>query len=418
LITLAAFAPFAALSAPDSLSLDGAVALALEHHASVRFAESAVASAEAGKSLALSGYWPQIGFTATGTHTEGAFVFNPSIKPANQIYSQYSTGFSASQLIYDFGRTSNKVGANTDQVLASQEDLRATRMAIAANAAVAYYSALEASEVTQVNQEAMKQAEDHLRSARAFYSVGKRPMLDVTTAEVDVANANVALIRARNAEQVAMVQLMNAIGVHPAGGYALLPAPRTDSVGISIDTARAVGFRNRPDIIAARKRYQALDEFASATWSQHLPSLSATGAYNWSGFDEKLYGRWNAGLTLTIPIFQGFGINAQVDQAKAAADGQLAQVRLTMENAMLDVEQNYLAVREAEERTVATAKLVEKAEESLRLAEKQYAAGVGTAIDVTDAQLSRANARITAGQAQYDRAMAIIRLNRAMGVNK
>jgi outer membrane protein TolC len=86
-----------------------------------------------------------------------------------------------------------------------------------------------------------------------------------------------------------------------------------------------------------------------------------------------------------------------------------------MQNAMLDVEQNYLAVGEAAERIAATSKLVEQADESLHLAEKQYAAGVGTAIDVTDAQVARANAHITAIQALYDHTIALTRLRQAMG---
>ena len=172
---------------------------------------------------------------------------------------------------------------------------------------------------------------------------------------------------------------------------------------------------NRPDILSAHAQYEALSAFAASTWGLHLPTLSATGSYSWSGFDVKLYGRWTAGLTFSFPIFQGFGINAQVDQAQAAAQGQLAQVSLTIENAMLDVEQNYLAVGEAGDRIAATDKLVEQADESLRLAEKQYAAGVGTALDVTDAQVVRANARITAIQALYDHTIALSRLRQSMG---
>jgi outer membrane protein TolC len=408
--SVSAFAQF-----PDTLDLDQAVALAIENHASLRAAAANLQSADAGKSLALSGYWPQIGFSASGVHTEGTFVFNPSIASRNQIYSTYTSGFSASQLIYDFGKTSNRVGATSDLIEATKEDYRSVRDAVILNVSVAYYTALEAADITKVNVETVGQAEDHLTRARAFYTVGRRPMLDVTSAEVDLANANVALIRAKNSEQVALLQLQNGMGIHTSRRILFRTIGRLDSVVISLDSAKSIGFRNRSDVLAARARYEALDAFASATWSQHLPTISASGTYNWSGFDEKLFGRWTAGVTFSLPIFQGFGIDAQVDQARAAAAAQLAQVRLTLENAMLDIEQNYLGVQEAEERIPAANKLLEKAEESLRQAERQYAAGVGTAIEVTDAQVARANARITAIQARYDEAVAIARLHRAMG---
>ena len=82
---------------------------------------------------------------------------------------------------------------------------------------------------------------------------------------------------------------------------------------------------------------------------------------------------------------------------------------------MLEVEQNYLQFQEATERLVATAKLVDEAEEALVLAERQYAAGVGTQLDVTDAQLTRSNARITDIKARFDLSSALVRLRRSVG---
>ena len=399
----------------DTLTIEKAISIALEHQPLLQAAEAGVASAEAGKRFALSNYWPQIGFSASGSHTEGTFVFNPSIPARDQIYSTYTTGLTASQLIYDFGKTSSRVGANTDLVSASKQDYLLTYANVATSVEVAFYAAMQAQDLTVVNEETVKQADDHLRSAKAFYTAGTRPLLDVTRAEVDLANANVGLIRARNAQQVALLQLQNTMGVHLRPGFALRGNVNTSSLGFTLDSARTAAMQNRPDILSARSHYEALSSFAAATFGLHLPTLSATGTYNWSGFDVKLYGRWTAGVTFSLPIFQGFGINAQVDQAKAAEEAQLAQVRLTIENALLDVEQNYLAVGEAAERIAATAKLVEQADESLHLAEKQYAAGVGTAIDVTDAQVVRANARITAIQAVYDHTIAITRLRQSMG---
>jgi len=399
----------------DTLTVESALALAVEHQPLLQAADAEVASAEAGKRLALSNYWPQLSFSATGTHTEGIFVFNPSIAARNQIYSTYTTGFTASQLIYDFGKTSSRVGANTDLVTASKQDSRLASMTVATGVEVAFYAAMQAKELTVVNQETVKQNEDHLRMAQAFYKAGTRPLLDVTQAEVNLANANVGLITARNAERVALLQLENSMGVHLRPGYVLKGNVNTSPLEISLDSARTVAMQERPDILSARAHYDALSAFASATFGLHLPTIAATGTYNWSGFDVKLYGRWTAGLTFSLPIFQGFGINAQVDQANAAVQAQFAQVRLTYESAMLDVEQNYLAVDAAAERIAATSKLVEQADESLRLAEKQYAAGVGTAIEVTDAQVARANARITAIQAVYDHTIAITRLRESMG---
>lgn len=401
---------------PDTLTVERAVALGLAHHASLRAAQANIDAAKAGKTLALSPYLPAVGFTATDTHNEGSFVFNPTIQPKYQIYSSYSTGFSASQLIYDFGKTSNRVGASTDQVRSSEEDFRTMHDAVITNVRTAFFAALEAEDVLRVNKETLSQTEDHLRQANAFYAVGRRPLLDVRRAEVEVANAKLGLITAGNQVQVSRLQLENAMGEHLAPGYVLKGAVTHEPVAISLDSAKTVAMNLRPDILSARARYESLLSTARAAWSQHLPTLSATGTYTWNGFSATLYPKWTAGLTFSVPIFQGFSINAQHDQATAAAEVQAAQVTLTVENAMLDVEQTYLAIQAAAERIEASSRLVDEAEESLRLAEKQYAAGVGTSIEITDAQITRANARIAAIQAAYDYTIALTRLASAMGV--
>jgi outer membrane protein TolC len=105
-----------------------------------------------------------------------------------------------------------------------------------------------------------------------------------------------------------------------------------------------------------------------------------------------------------------------VQLANATADAAGAFLDAQIEAVSLEVEQTYLGLREAEERLAATKKLVEQAEQNLVLAERQYAAGVGTALEVTDAQLTRSNAQITNIQAHYDYYTSLVKLQRAMGV--
>ncbi len=402
--------------AVDSLSLQRAVALALEHHPSLRAAQANLNSAEAAKKVALSSYFPTISANATATHTEGVFVFNPSIPSRNQIYNNYSAGLTGQQLIYDFGKTSSRVGANTDFVKATEEDFRSARDNVVMDVQIAYFGFLQARSVVTVNEEAVHQAARHLAQAKAFYSVGRRPQFDVTRAEVDMANANVNMISARNQLALARVQLNNAMGIRPARPYDVTDSLGMTPVTLNLDSVRTIAAAHRPDILSARARYEGFQSLTIAARSLHLPTLSANGTWNWSGFDIRLYPRWIAGLTFSLPIFQGFSINAQVEQAQASAEIAQANLSVLTENVMLEVEQAYLGVTEARERIDATTKLVEQAEQNLNMAERQYAAGVGTQLDVTDAQLTRSNARITNIQAVYDYNSSLVRLQKAMGM--
>lgn len=400
----------------DSLTLEQAVKLALEHHPSLRAAAANLESASSGLTVALAGYYPSVIGSASFSRTDGAFVLNPTFPPRNQSYNTYTTGVQMTETVFDFGKTIGKVSANSDFVNAASADQEATRQTVIMNAQLAYFSLIQAKQVIRVNEEALDQAKKHLAQAKAFYSVGRRPQSDVTKAEVDLANADVNLIRARNQMRLARVSLENTMGVHPTADYRVREVFEVPPFSMRLDSAEVVAFQERPELIAAHARVEANRSLVSATWDQHLPTIGAFGNWTWSNFDFPLFSRWNAGLTFTLPIFQGFAISAQVDQARAAADVALANLDLLNETARLEVEQNYLGLKEAEDRIGATAKLLEQAEENLRLANGEYAAGVGTPIEVADAQLSLSNAQITRIQALSDYNGFLIRLQRSMGI--
>jgi outer membrane protein len=407
---------------PSFLTQDQAIALALEHHPSLRNAGANLRVSEALVRQALSAYFPLISASGSGSHIEGAFVFNPSIPARDQMYNSYSLGIQGQLTMFDFGKTANRVGAGNRTVEAAEFDVRAARDQVVTNVQIAYFGYMQARRVDRVNQEAVAQAAEHLAQAKAFYSVGRRPQFDVTKAEVDLANANVALIRGRNQLQLARIQLENAMGVHPAEDFRIEDQFVISPVAVSLDSVKAVAMERRPEVLGGRARLRANEALVSAAWSQHLPTLSATGSYTWSGFSTpivllpQLFGRWSAGLSLTFPIFQGFSLDAQVEQAKANVDGAKASLDLLIENVLLEVEQNFYALGEASERIGAAVRLVEQAEQNLNLAQRQYAAGVGTPLDVADAQLSRSNALITQIQAEYDYNVALVRLRRAAGI--
>lgn len=402
----------------DTLTLEQAVELAVQQHPSLRAAEAGVRAATAGRTLALSTYFPSLSFAASASHTEGVFVFNPAVTARYQIYSSFTGGLQAQQILFDFGKTLGRVSANTSFTDAARADYASSREEVKLNVELAYFGLLAAQRVAGVTQEAFEQAEKHLVQARAFYTVGRRPEFDVTKAEVDLANANVNLIKASNLMKVARVQLDNAMGMEPPKMYAVREPPFPPAFDASMDSARAVALARRPELLAARARVEGDRALARAVWSQHLPTLSAFGGWTWNGFQPSpLFPRWNAGIQLTLPIFLGFSVDAQVQQADAAADASQAALDAQVQSAMLEVDQAYLGLKEASERRIATAKLVEQAEQNFVLADRQYAAGVGTPLDVTDAQVSRSNARITNIQALYDYFTSLVRLRRAMGVN-
>jgi outer membrane protein TolC len=401
---------------PESLTQEQAVTLALTHHPSLRGAEAATRSASAGVTQAQSNYFPMLSVSAGGTRTGGASPINPSFPVRILTYNNYITALSLQQNLYDFGKTSGRVSASEELMDASFTDFQATRDSVIANVQLAYINFVQSIRVVKVDSESVAQAEEHLKQSQAFYSVGTRPQYDVTTAEVNLANANVALITGRNQVRVAKLQLENAIGMYSTTHYTVHDSLETPAFAITLDSAKAVAKESRPELRSAQARYVSAQSSVSAARAQHLPTVSLNGGWTWSSFDFPLQSKWNAGFTLSMPIFEGFAISAQVEQAEAVVDEVHAGLDELMEGVMLQVEQNYLSLKEAQERIDASKKLVTQAKENLKLAEGRYNSGVGSPIEITDAQVTLSNAQITSIQALADYNSSLIRLRQAMGV--
>ena len=401
---------------PESLTQEQAVTLAIMHHPSLRGAEAATRSASAGVTQAQSNYFPMLNVSAGGTRTGGAAPINPAFRVPILTYNNYITALSLQQNLYDFGKTSGRVSANEELMDASFTDFQATRDSVIANVQLAYINFVQSIRVVKVDSESVAQAEEHLKQSQAFYSVGTRPQYDVTTAEVNLANANVALITGRNQVRVAKLQLENAIGMYSTTHYTVHDSLETPAFAVTLDSAKAVANESRPELRSAQARYVSAQSSVSATRAQHLPTVSLNGGWTWSSFDFPLQSKWNAGFTLSMPIFEGFAISAQVEQAEAVVDEVHAGLDELMEGVMLQVEQNYLSLKEAQERIDASKKLVTQAKENLKLAEGRYNSGVGSPIEITDAQVTLSNAQITSIQALADYNSSLIRLRQAMGV--
>ena len=400
----------------DSLSIDLATKIALENNPSIKIARANVEYSDAGLRLSRSTYFPTLNITGSASRTEGAFVFNPSFPPREQQYNNYTAGFQLQQLIYDFGRTSNKVSSSDDLANSALYDLQNATQDLIVAVETNCYTYLQAQYLEKVDQEALAQTEEHLKIAEAFYKAGTQPQYDVTKAQVDVANAKLNLIRSQNQIKVSKLLLENSMGVKIRDNFIITDSLRYDSLNLSADSVKSIALDNRSDLKSLKLKLSAQRSLVSSLWSQHLPSISAFGNYNWNGFDFPLYSRWTAGINFTIPIFQGFTVNAQVQQAEAQVKNLEASIEQLTLSIISEVQQNYLSVIEAENMIAAADKLVLQAEENFKLATGRYKSGVGSATEITDAQLALSNARYSNIQAHYDYLTSLVRLKRSMGL--
>jgi len=407
----------------ELLTLERSIGIALLRHPSILAAKGTVDVNQARKGQAESAYYPQIdasaGYTrfqpstiSTGTTTVGIQRVQSS-----HSFEQYNTSISASQMLFDFGKTSRQVRVQKNSVDASRSDLGNTEEQVIFNVKQAYYDSLRAKRNRAVAEDAIRQFEQHLAQAKAFYEVGTRPKFDVTKAEVDLSTARLALLRADNSLSISFVNLNNAMGVPDAPEYMLEEHVSLPKAVIGIEEAYKQAFGNRPDLLAFASRKKAAEDAVAVAQKGYFPFLTGNAGWTWAGEGGRFAtgDGWNAGVTMSIPIFSGFLTKNQVAEARASLSVISANEEALKQNVMLEVQQAYINLKEASERITVAALTVQQATENLEIASGRYAAGVGNPIEVTDAEVALSTARFSHNQALYDYVIAYASLEKAMG---
>jgi outer membrane protein TolC len=402
------------------ITVDEAVAIALEYQPNIRARIGDYAAAKYRVDQALSPLLPQLAASVSTSRSQTSVLSTSTtgITSASQVNRDFgetlSTQITLSQLLFDFGKSSASVDAARKLSEVALEDVELQRQLITQTVKQAYTNINFARRLIRVNEQALQRAELNLRSARGFFEVGTRPKSDVTRAEVDVANARVDVIRARNAERLARVALNTAMGAR-----ADTPTQVIDNLVYqpsNMDRTRLMdeALRRRPESRQARLRAEAAEALLRRTVRDFFPDVTGTGAYGGirSTFDEA----WSATLSLQWSIFDGGNRIARHREARANLEAAKARVQATELDIQSDVEQTQISVNEGEERIQAAQKAVESAQENFRLAQGRFDAGVGTILELTDAQLALTLAQNTEAQALADYRIALSNLDRAVGL--
>ncbi|MBM4442823.1 MAG: TolC family protein [Candidatus Rokubacteria bacterium] len=403
------------------ISLDEAVAIALEFQPNIRARLSDYAAAKYRVDQALSPLLPQVTASVSTSRSESTSVTTSATTGATitsinarEFGDTLSAQVVLSQILFDFGKTAASTDAARKLSEVALEDVELQRQLITQTVKQAYTNINFALRLQRVAQQALQRAELNLRSARGFFDVGTRPKSDVTRAEVDVANARVDVIRARNAERLGRAALNVAMGV---------PADTATQVldnlvyqPSALDRARLMeeAQRRRPEYRQAKLRAEAADAVVRRTSRDFLPDVTGAAAYGGTrtSFDEA----WSLTLSLSWSIFDGGNRIARHREARANLDAAQARVRATELDIQRDVEQAQISVTEAEERIQAAQTAVLSAQENFRLAQGRFDAGVGTILELTDAQLALTQTQNTEAQALADFRIALSNLDRAVGL--
>jgi len=293
---------------------------------------------------------------------------------------------------------------------------------------ISYYDILLAAQQITVREASVKLLQQELDDQQRRYDAGTVPRFNVLRAEVAVANARPQLIRVRNAYRIAKNRLVNLLGFSLSREILEdVPLQLTDRLDIApyqveLPTAITQAFENRTELGALRKAEALRREDIVTARAGYLPSLQAFAGYGVrkSSFDVDLSAEkhgWFVGAQVGWDIFDGMLTQGKVTSAKAAHAKSLTELDDTERRIELEVRTAYSDFIEAKEVLDSQAKVQEEAEESLRLAKARADAGTGTQLDVLNAETALTEARTTQSLARRDYAVAVARVERAIGIS-
>ncbi len=397
--------PLLALAqAPLSLTLKEAEKIAVQQNPRINSARfSAAAAGEIPKEIgsvyqpAAFGSITGVG-AADGTRIAAGALNNPVI------YSRFATGIGVSQFVTDFGRTGHLVAASKERANAGLEASNATRADILLDVNRAYFGILRAKAVLHVAEQTVSARQLVADQIHALASNALKSNLDVSFAEVNLQEAKLMLASARNDVKSWEAQLAAALGFPNETEFSLADEPLPDPPPSTVGALLGEAIRNRPELASIRFVEQAALSNAKAERALSYPSVSAIASAGLvpAGVAAVPSRYGAAGLNVSIPIFNGGLFAARRSEAELRARGVAEDVKDLQYRVARDVKVAYLNAVTGYERLSLTQKLLEQAEMGLKLAQSRYDLGLGSIVELSQAQLNLTSAQIANTTARYD----------------
>lgn len=421
-------------SAQRELTLDDAVALGLQNDEKYLIAQENMERAAGQIREAWAGALPRIDFT--GRYTRNLEIPENVISTPDstgEMQTQkfkfgtdhnYSLGVTLTQPLYLAGKIGGALKVARYYASYAKYGLKQMRHDIVYEIKEAFFMARLAEDAVKVYEDAVAAAELNFGNVRRLFDQGMASEFDLLRAEVELANLRPQMIRAENDSEIAMINLKNRLG---------LPATEELSLSYEFDPTH---LQEKPDLRSglthARESHPAIlqqeyavksyDKAIGITRADRLPQLVLQSSFDYISNTNELSPpsdswskSWSASLVLSIPIFEGRAVSGRVMQAKADYNQARYTARQVEENVLLAVRAAYASWQQAVESLRSQEKTIAQAEEGLRIANLRYENGVGTQLEVLNAQTANTRARVNYINAVYDYELAVAGFLRAAG---
>jgi outer membrane protein TolC len=424
---------WAQVGTPTDLALGDAVNLALERHPALRAASHQTTAAAAGVEQARAGFLPRVDLSEGVTRSDNpVYAFGALLNQGRFTSADFAvdrlnhpdpitnwrTNIGGSLPLFLGGRTLlGYQQAQIDLQVAEQGRTR-VEQEIIFNVIRAYSGVLLAQEAKTTVDAAVRTAEANLASAEARYEAGVVVASDALAARVRLARLKEEAIAAANQVHLAQAALNEGMGTaldqaHRMTGGLELPLLRYER----LEGLEALARERRPDYRQMTLEVERLEKEVTRAKGALLPTLHLLGNYeiNNQNFGSDGQDSWTVGVILNVNLFNGGADRARIVEAEANHQRIIA-LRERLGNTIgLEVRDAYLALQTARERVTVARDAVTQAEESLRIVQDRYDAGLTTIVELLDSETALTAARTNLTRALYDATVSQARLEFGLG---
>jgi outer membrane protein len=388
-----------------ALSLKQAEALALKNNPQISVARlTALASLQVTREV-RSSLWPTATANLTGVDSKDNSRITAGGLNNPIIYARAAAGVTVSQLITDFGHTTNLAASADYAAKAENQNALATKEQILLAVDQAFYSALQAHAVLAVAEQTVSSRQTVSDQVEALFKSKLRSQLDFSFASVNLAQAKLLVLDAQNNENASLAALSAVLGYSGLQDFQLVE----DTTAITappgnVDDLISQALAMRPEILALGFQYESAQKFQTAERDLFLPTIQAVGVVGDTPVRNPVLSNWYGavGVNIGIPLFNGFFYSARSREAQLktqAAQDRLLDLRNRISR---DVRTSWLNANTAYQRVSVTEQLLDQAKLALDLAQTRYSLGLSSIVELSQAQLQQTQAQISNAQAGYD----------------
>ena len=389
---------------PLHLTLTEAEKLAVKNNPRISEALLNAAAALQVRTQYRSAYFPTVAGNVTavtaqtGSRIAAGGLNNPIV------YERFATGLSASQMVTDFGRTGNLVDMAKLRADAQEQVTERVRADILLLTGEAYFSLLREQAVLKVAQQTVAARQLLSDQVTSLAQSNLKSQLDVSFANVNLADARLLLSQAENALNAGQAQLAAVMALPGDTSFVLAEAPMPAPLADNLDTLIQGALRQRPELKGLQLEQSAAEAFTKAERALKYPNISvlATAGLVPAGAPQVQDHYGAIGINLNIPVFNGGLFTARENEARLRAEA--AQQHLTDMQIQIarDVRVACLDEKTACERVLLSEQLLNNAKTAQDLAQSRYTLGLSSIVELSQAQLNLTSAQITAESARYD----------------